>query len=127
MSEIEFIPLNLRKCVKRCYNLEEAEAFKIQCIINGDTVVQQESNFSKWGEFYIDIYYYKGNHKRKRNFMTVKEAIINNKIEDFDIHFSNVLDAPIKNPNPNTVAELTVKSISIDYIRQTAEISVVAT
>ena len=127
MCEVEFIPLTFRKYVRRFSSLEGAEVFKIQCIINGDTVVQQESNFSKWGAFYIDIYYHKGNHKRKRNFMTVKEAIINNKIEDFDIHFSNVLDTPIKNPNPNTVTELTVKSISIDYIRQTADISVVAT
>ena len=127
MSKIEFIPLNLRKCVKRCYSLEEAEVFKIQCIINGDTVIQQESDFSNYGTFYTDIYYYKTNLKRKQDFMTVQEVITKNKIENFDIHFSNVLGFTIKNPNPNVVAELTVKSISIDYVGQTADISVVAT
>lgn len=125
MCEVEFIPLTFRKYVRRFSSLEEAEVFKIQCIINGDTVVQQESNFSKCGTFYIDIYYHKGNHKRKRDFMTVQEVITKNKIENFDIHFRNVLDFTIKNPNPNVVAELTVKSISIDYIGQTADISVV--
>lgn len=127
MCEVEFIPFTFQKYVRRFSSLEEAEMFKIQCIINGDTVVQQESNFSKWGAFYIDIYYRKGNHKGKRGFMTVQEVITKNKIENFDIHFSNVLGFTIKNPNPNVVAELTVKSISIDYVGQTADISVVAT
>lgn len=116
MCEVEFIPLTFRKYVRRFSSLEEAEVFKTQCIINGDTVVQQESNFSKWGEFYIDIYYYKTNQKRKQDFMTVQEVITKNKIENFDIHFSNVLGFTIKNPNPNVIAELTVKSISIDYV-----------
>lgn len=127
MCEVEFIPLTFREYVRRFSSLEEAEVFKIQCIINGDTVIQQESDFSNYGTFYTDIYYYKTNRKRKRDFMTVQEVITKNKIENFDIHFSNVLGFTIKNPNPNVIAELTVKSISIDYVGQTADISVVAT
>ena len=122
---MEFTPFYSEKCIKRFNNLEEAELFKIQCIINGNTIIKQYSDFSNYGTFYTDIYYYKTNQKRKRSFMTVQEVITKNKIEDFDIHFRNALGFSINNPDPNIIAKLTVKSISIDYIRQTADISVV--
>ena len=57
--------------------------------------------------------------------MTVQEVIVKNNIGDFSLTFTNVLGIRIENPNPNIIADMTAKSVEIDWVSQSAKISVV--
>lgn len=111
------------KYIYHCYNIEELELFKTQCYFDGDKYIDG----SEPSEFFPDgrIIYYRKIPKRKVKQMTVQEIIIKNDIGDFSLTFTNVLGTIIKNPNVNIIANLTVKSVEIDWVFQTAKISVV--
>ena len=111
--------------IHTCCSSEEAELFRTQCHFDGDKYINgwEPSKCIPGGE----IVYYKKIPKRKVKQMTVKEIIIKNNIGDgdFSLTFTNVLGIRIENPNPNIIADMTVKSVEIDWVFQTAKISVV--
>lgn len=109
-----------RKCVKHFFNEEETESFKIQCHFDGNkhfkTILREDV---------YEVYYYDVSPKRRVKQMTVQEVIVKNNIGDFSLKFTNVLGIRIENPNPNIIADMTVKSVEIDWVSQSAKISVV--
>lgn len=112
------VPL-YKKCVKHFFDKEEAEAFIIQCYFDGNKHIN-----TIYDEGYT-VYYYDVMPKRRIKQMTVQEIIVKNNIGDFSLTFTNVLGIRIENPNPNIIADMTVKSVEIDWVSQSAKISVV--
>lgn len=109
-----------RKCIKCFSDKEEAESFIIQCHFDGNkhfkTILREDG---------YEVYYYDVSPKRRVKQMTVQEVIVKNNIEDFSLTFTNVLGIRIENPNSNIIADMTVKSVEIDWVSQSAKISVV--
>lgn len=109
--------------IYHCYSSEELELFQIQCHFDGDKYINgwEPSEFVPGGR----IIYYRKIPKRKVKQMTVQEIINKNDIGNFSLTFTNVLGIRIENPNPNIIADMTVKSVEIDWVSQSAKISVV--
>lgn len=111
-----------KQYICHCYSSEELELFGIQCHFDGDKYI----NGCEPSEFLPGtIVYYRKTPKRKVKQMTVQEIITKNDIGNFSLTFTNVLGTIIENPNINIIAKLTVKSVEIDWVFQTAKISVV--
>ena len=109
-----------RKCIKCFLDEEEAESFIIQCYFDGNkyfkTILREDI---------YEVHYYDVSPKRRVKQMTVQEVIVKNNIGDFSLTFTNVLGIRIENPNPNIIADMTAKSVEIDWVSQSAKISVV--
>lgn len=105
-----------------CRHYEEVELFKIQCLFEGNDLLKISKHpiLNGWVVLYFDIC-----PKRRVNVVTVESFIINNKIDSFHLVFKNALDRVIENPDYNTVARMNVKSAEIDWVSQSASISLV--
>ena len=117
------VPVYKKRC-KYFPDEETAEAFIIQCHFDGNEYIG--TNIS--GDMYCTgytVYYYDIVPKRRIKQMTVQEVITKNNIGDFSLTFTNVLGIRIENPNPNIIADMTVKTAEIDWVSQSATISVV--
>lgn len=116
---MDFLQVEQRRMYFR--NLEDAKVFEIQCRLDGNEIIN--TSYDECGG--IILSYYEISPKKKVDYMTVQEVIVSNNICDFSLSFKNVLDIPIENPNPNVLTGLIVKSISIDWLCQTATITII--
>ena len=101
-------------------SIDEAKLIRIRGILKGYNYV--ETNPYKSG--FVVVFLIE-KPLREIKTMTVSDIIILNNIDDFDITFKDALGKKIENPNYNVLAGMIVKSSYVDWLRKTAEISVV--
>ena len=102
---------------------EQAWNFMTRCRLKG-CVVLDTSFIASNSNMYV-VEYFEPSNARAPEPHTVAQVVEANDIGSFQLKFLDNLGKAIENPNMNVLADLKVRKITIDYLSQKADITVI--
>ena len=105
-------------CAMHFSTQEAANLFQLQCLYEGNRILAVYRDSGGWVVRYSE-------ERARVNTITVEQLITKNGIEDFNLTFLNGLGQKIENPNANLIAGMRVKAAEIDWLCQSAKITVI--